>query len=215
MKLIALLALTFLAFATGCAPTANCLDHMNCKDKGDDDDDATKDAATGTDSAAVQVMCVTGGRPHIGLGGVDVAAANQGPAGGDRARVKPFTALVTEYQRVLGSQPASVSAAGSTFGIPQERWFLEPIASGVYVSKAFDVAFEGCAQLVAGDAKLEVSPSKENAHDVCTEWTRRFWSREATPEQLDACVAAATEGGDRPWAYACASVLTSTGFLTF
>lgn len=210
-----LFAIAALALGTGCAPLANCLDHGNCSGD-DDDDDAKKDAdAAAATGASTAPMCVTGGKPHIGLGGEDIAAKDDGPPGGDRARVKPFTALVTEYGRVLGTSPASVDSAGSTFGIPQDRWFLEPIASGVYVNKAFEVAFEGCSDMIAGDSKFEVTPSKESAHDACSEWTRRFWSRDATPEQLDACVSAATEGTDRPWAYACASVLTSTGFLTF
>lgn len=204
------------AFSTGCGPLASCLDDMSCSD-GDDDDDKknAEDAASAQNANQTAPMCVTGGKPHIGLGGIDLAAADDGPAGGDRARVKPFSALVTEYGRVLGSSPASVNSAGSTFGVAQDRWFLEPIASGVYVNKAFEVAFDGCQDLVTGDARFEVSPTKESAHDACTTWTRRFWSREATPEQLDACVSAATEGGDRPWVYACASVLTATGFLTY
>ena len=68
---------------------------------------------------------------------------------------------------------------------------------------------------------------------VCGEWMRKFWSREGTPEQINECVSAALEvttetygGGSvaevtrpatpkRQWAYACASVLSSSGFLTF
>lgn len=217
MKSLVLVALAaVLGLATGCAPLANCLDHLSCSDDRGDDDDAKDGVDPDADAAKSSApMCVTGGQPHIGLGGLDLAATEDGPAGGDRARVKPFSALATEYQRVLGASPASVTSAGSTFGIPQDRWFLEPIASGVYVNKAFEVAFDGCQDLVAGDPRFEVAPSKEGAHDACTEWTRRFWSRDATPEQLDACVGAATDGGDRPWVYACASVLTATGFLTF
>lgn len=202
-----------LTLGTGCAPLASCLEDMSCKGHGDDDD--STDDATRADQASQALTCVTGGRPHIGLGGEDLAAKEDGPPGGDRARVKPFSALVTEYPRVLGRAPASLKTAGSTFGVPQERWFLEPIASGVYLSRAFEVAFEGCAELVAGDPRFEVAPTPGTAHDACTEWTRRFWSRDATPEQLEACTAAATEAAVDPWAYACASVLTATGFLTF
>ena len=191
------LMMSSLMLASGCAPLANCLDHGRCSgDDDDDDDDKKADAATAADGSQTGPMCVTGGKPHIGLGGEDIAAKDDGPPGGDRARVKPFTALKTEYARVLGTSPSSVDSAGSTFGIPQDRWFLEPIASGVYVNKAFEVAFEGCSDMISGDSKFEVTPSKDNAHDVCNDWARRFWSRDATPEQLDACVAAATDGGD-------------------
>jgi hypothetical protein len=195
-------------------PGSNCLDFLGCSDDDADSDDGSKDADASA-SAETAPMCVTGGRPHIGLGGEDVAAKVDGPAGGDRARIKPFSALTTEYGRVLGKTPSSVDAAGPTFGIAQDRWYFEPIASAVFINKAFDVAFEGCSDLTESDPKFAVAPTKESAHDACTTWTRRFWSRDATPDQLDACVAAAMDGTDRPWAYACASVLTATGFLTY
>jgi hypothetical protein len=212
-NLLLALPIALASLATACAPGSNCLDHSNCKDDGADE--AAAAAAAAAKAAQGAPMCVTGGRAHIGLGGEDVAAKIDGPTGGDRARIKPFSALPSEYKRVLGSTPSSASGAGPTFGIAQDRWYLEPIASAVFVNKAFDVAFEGCSDLVENDSKLSVAPTKESAHDACTTWARRFWSRDATPDQIDACVSAAMDGTDRPWAYACASVLTATGFLTY
>jgi hypothetical protein len=50
---------------------------------------------------------------------------------------------------------------------------------------------------------------------------RTFWSRTASPDQTAACVDVAVTGAAtvtdprKRWAYACASVLSSAGFLTY
>ena len=81
----------------------------------------------------------------------------------------------------------------------------------------------------SGSAAYAVMPTAESARVECASWIRRFWSREASPEQIDACAAVAlettTETYDeattrdvtpkRRWAYACASVLSGTGFLMY
>ena len=60
------------AFSTGCGPLASCLDDMSCSD-GDDDDDKknAEDAASAQNANQTAPMCVTSGKPHIGLGGID------------------------------------------------------------------------------------------------------------------------------------------------
>ena len=234
-------ALVLGVFATACAPDDDCLKHGSCTDSrsaggADGANDPSADAGT-----ASAPSCTIFGQAHIGLGGQDLAATTDGPPSGDRARAKPYTALLTEYRRVLGSQnaPSSIDAAGPTFGVPADRWYLEPIASAVFVNTAFDVAFEGCLKMTgdiaggSGDAKYATAPTKSTASVECADWTRRFWSRAATPNQIDACVSVATDTTsetygrpsvdettrettpNRRWAYACATVLTATGFLTF
>jgi hypothetical protein len=50
---------------------------------------------------------------------------------------------------------------------------------------------------------------------------RKFWSKTPSPEEIQSCVDVVVNGTaaetqiDRKWAYACASVLTSAGFLTY
>jgi hypothetical protein len=50
---------------------------------------------------------------------------------------------------------------------------------------------------------------------------RKFWSKTPAPQEIQTCVDVAITGAasepDAPtkWAYACASVLTSAGFLTY
>ncbi len=193
----------------------------------------------GTDPAGP--ACTVVGAPHIGLGGEDLAATNNVAAYGDRARAKPYSALLTEYARVLGTanRPTSIDGYGATFGEPAARWYVEPMATAVFVNTAYNVAFEGCLRLTgelaggAVDARFATAPVKATAMTVCGEWTRKFWSREGTAQQIEACVSAALEattetygGGSiqevtrpttpkRQWAYACASVLSSSGFLMF
>jgi hypothetical protein len=51
--------------------------------------------------------------------------------------------------------------------------------------------------------------------------TRKFWSRNATPDEIAACVNVATVDASketdakRKWAYTCAAVMTSAGFVTY
>jgi hypothetical protein len=196
------------------------------------------DAGT-TDPAAP--ACTTFGQPHIGLGNEDLAATNNVAAYADRARAKPYSALLTEYARVLGAanRPASIDGDGPTFGQPPDRWYIEPLASAVFVNTAYNVAFEGCLRLTgeiaggAADPRFATAPDPASAKAVCGEWTSAFWNREATPAQVDECVASALEatteiyGGGaiaevtrpttpkRQWAYACAGILTSSSFLTY
>lgn len=203
-------------------------------------DPAGGDGGAGA-NGTVAPACTVGGKPHPGLGGVDVAATLDVPAFVDRARVKPYSALVSEYTRVLGTKNASplLSSVGPTFGAPPDRWYIEPLASGVLVNTAYNVAFEGCLRLtgdVAGgapDTRFATAPTADSAKAVCGEWIRKFWSREAAPDQVDACAKVAVEsttetyGGGaiteqsrpttpkRQWAYACASVLSATGFLMY
>lgn len=207
---------------------------------GEDGDDADG-AGEGDDPSAPACTEADWGRSHIGLGGDELASSINQAAHADRARVKPYSALVTEYARVLGADnnPSLIASTGGTFGQANDRWFIEPIASAVLINTAFDVAFEGCLRLtgdIAGgsaDPKYATAPTEESAKAECAGWIRRFWSRVGTPEQIDACASVALEtttetyGGGasapvtretsprRRWAYACASVLSSTGFLMY
>lgn len=207
------------------------------------DDSCTLDDNGGTDAGTdpTAPACTVFGGAHVGLGGENLSATNNVAAYGDRARAKPYSALLTEYARVLGAanKPASIDGLGGTFGEPAARWYIEPMASAVFVNTAYNVAFEGCLRLtgdIAGgtvDPRFATAPIKASAKTVCGEWMRKFWSREGTPAQVDECVASALEvttetyGGGavaevtrpatpkRQWAYACASVLSSSGYLTY
>ena len=141
--------------------------------------------------------------------------------GMDRSRMKPFSALQTEYNRVLGNNPASLAGSGATFGQPPQRWNEEPQANAVALQTAYTIAFDGCLTYTATAAEFANAPDATSAETQCAAMARKFWSKTPGPSEISACVEVATTGSAaepnarRKWAYACASVLTSAGFLAY
>ena len=162
------------------------------------------------------------GREYVGFASAKLhdgrLVANLGT---NRGRVKPFAALKTELQRVLGNSPASLATADSTFAAAPARWYTEPTANAVALKTAYDIAFDGCLTYVATDPKLAQAPTAQSASTACGAMARKFWSKTPAPQEIQACVDVATTGAAsepivaNKWAYACASVLTSAGFLTY
>lgn len=174
-----------------------------------------------TGPAAPAPTCDTG-RQYLGFGGTDLAAdREQGEVGEESRRPKPFSALSTEFPRVLGSTPAMLAGSESTFGLVPARWHTEPTLSAVSVYTAFRVAFQGCLTATATPAKYNVAPTDTTARAECTAWAEKFWSRKALDPEIDACVQvivrdSITEtNARRRWAYGCASTLVASDFLTF
>lgn len=145
---------------------------------------------------------------------------NEG-TGVNRARVKPYGVMATELQRVLGNTPASIKTAGPSFNAAPARWFAEPTYSGVSMNKMFEVAFEGCLVYAAANPDMKAAPTAESAKTQCTSFMRKAWSRTPSPEEIESCTDLAVEKlGTEPdparrWAYVCASILSSSQFLTF
>jgi hypothetical protein len=184
-------------------------------------DNGSGDQAAPADDPS-KVSCSTRGRPHVGFGNTDLVAGRiEAVQGADRSRLKPFSALKTEFSRVTGQTPGSLESVASTFGTPQERWHEEPIASGLTVATSFEVAFEACLGATRDAAEYAAKPTGESASRRCTSMARRFWSRLPSQRELDACVAvavsdtAAEPDARRRWAYTCASLLSTSAFLTF
>lgn len=179
--------------------------------------DPTPPGPTGQDPATCAV-----GKSFLSFDGTSLTAdrAKVG-AGVDRGRVKPYDALAGEYQRVLGNVPASLTDAAPTFGSSEKRWYDEPGAGGVVLQTAYGVGFDGCLDYTATSVDFAAAPTAATATTKCTEMARKFWSRSATPDQVAACVDVAVTGAAseanprRRWAYACASVIGSAGFLTY
>jgi len=165
--------------------------------------------------------CVAG-RSYTSFAGTELTAARtKAAAGMDRRRAKPYDALTSEYARVLGATPASLADDGATFGVPQKRWYVEPQASAVSLYTAYADGFDGCLGWVATQPSMSAAPAAASAQTACASMTRAFWSRDATPDELAACTDLAVSGVPnetdvhRRWAYACAAVLTASGFLTY
>lgn len=193
---------------------------------GDDNGGGNAPAApAGTDStsnAPPAPLCASTGKAYTTFDGSSLTGSRVHAAtGADRSRVKPYSALATEYPRVLGgTSPALLDGAAATFGESPDRWSEEPQASAVMLYTAYRVAFQGCLAATKDDAKYAAAPTDATASTECAAMERKFWSRTATPEETSACAAFATTGTAketdprRRWAYTCASVLTAAGFLT-
>ena len=91
-----------------------------------------------------------GGKTFTGFDGEDLVAKRVvANAGVDRGRFKPYDALAGEFQRVLGTTPASLAAASDTFGKAEPRWYDEPAVGGVVLQTGFKIAFDGCLTFTA------------------------------------------------------------------
>jgi hypothetical protein len=224
--------------AFGCSSSgSDCLEGDNCNESGANANDPSQ--SDGKTGEIIAPACTDIGKAHVGLGDVELTGDRvMQVAFSDRSRTKPYSALPAEYARVLGdaNKPGAIDQAGGTFGQPQDRWYLEPSASAVLLNTAYSVAFEGCLKMTGdinggtADAKYATDPDANSARTECATWSRSFWSRDASPQELDACVSVImtdslkeiypqVEPRDttakRRWAYGCASVLTSTGFLAY
>lgn len=141
--------------------------------------------------------------------------------GVNRARFKPYAVMTGEYQRVLGVVPPSLAAAGASFDDPPARWYDEAAHSGVSLNAQFDISFEGCLAHVKTPAEFGAPPNGDSAKTFCSSLMRKAWSKTAQPPEVDGCVELATKKLEsepdvrRRWAYVCASILSSSHFLTF
>jgi hypothetical protein len=161
------------------------------------------------------------GQTYTGFGGLDLTTDRlDADIGLDRGRVKPYTALTTEYPRVLGNSPALIPQMASTFASPPARWFSEPQGSAITAYSSFRIAFQGCLTATSGTA-FSTAPTSTTASQQCTTWATTFWSRTPSAADIQSCADYAVSGttaetnSNRRWAYACASALSSAGFLTY
>ena len=159
--------------------------------------------------------------PCFGFGGAQLQKDRLDlPTGSDHLRVKPYSMLPSEYRRVLGATPASLQQQAATFNAPPARWNIEPALAAVSLYQAFESAFEGCLTFTSSASTYGANPTPATAATVCQALSEGFWSRSPTSGELQSCSAFATGSSNndanprRRWAYTCASVLASAGFLT-
>lgn len=171
---------------------------------------------------APEVAFCNAGRAYTGFGGTELTAGRaERDVGSERARAKPFSALQTEYPRVLGTTPALLAQSESTFGTTAPRWYVKGDPNAVSLYQAYRIAFQGCLTLTASDSKFAATPTMESAKGQCAAWASRFWGRAALGPELEACATVIGQHAvketqvRRRWAHGCASVLTSSDFLTF
>ncbi|HVH41149.1 MAG TPA: hypothetical protein VM925_02365 [Labilithrix sp.] len=181
-----------------------------------------KDGAASETAQALECTVKPDGRSYASFDGTKLEATrvneNQGV---NRARLKPYTVLAGEYRRVLGVVPAGLAEAASSFDNPPARWHADLKHSGITIAKLFELSFEGCKELTKTGAEYGAFPDAVNAKTICGNFIRKAWSRSASPDELAECTELAakelaTEEDVRVrWAYVCASVLSSSQFLTF
>ena len=231
MKILALVVGSFFAMAqSGCSSTASELDGANgtaVPDPGGPGGSNGTDAGPfngAVDEATglpVGTTCNDKAKSYIGIGGKELKDTRQpGQAGIDRARTKSYEVLLAEFPRVIGVSPPSMATLGPTLGQAANHWYVEARPSAVGLNSTLQAAFEGCLVYTAKDAQFSAAPTEASAKMSCMAMARKFWSRTVNESDVQGCVDVATkdaakEPTNRRWAYACASLLTSTPFLAY
>jgi hypothetical protein len=172
----------------------------------------------GSDPGTAPGTCAAS--PHVGFGRTDFAAdRTAGEIGTDRRRVKPYSALGTEFKRALSQAPAALASNAAAFGEAPARWFIEPGEGAVSLYTTYTLAFTTCYDTMTGDG-FTAAPTAATATAECAKMQRKFWQRTATPDETKACadlvLDLTTETVPRRrWAHGCASILASTEFTTY
>lgn len=176
----------------------------------------------GAQVAAPEVALCEAGRSYQGFAGQDLTLDRREiDVGFERARTKPFAALQSEYVRVLGNTPELLAQSESTFGLTPPRWYPKTDANAVSLYQAYRIAFQGCLTVTAQPAQFSQAPTIDSARTECASWAKKFWGRTALGPELEACAnvigvySTSETSMRRRWAHGCASVLTSSDFLTF
>jgi hypothetical protein len=139
----------------------------------------------------------------------------------NRARFKPFSVMADEYKRVLGLAPKSLAGAAATFDEPPARWYAEPTPSGVTLSAIYAIGLDGCAASMANAKERSAAPTAETAAAFCKDLMQKAWGDAPGASELAACVELATtklageSDARKRWAHVCASILSSSQFLTY
>lgn len=187
--------------------------------------DPTGHVCTASSQVSEALQCNVkpqGARSYVLFDGTKMEEQRTNEATGmNRARMKPYGVMASEYQRVLGNTPDSIKTAGPSFNAAPARWYGEPVYSGVTMNTAFNISFEGCLKYTAANADMKSAPTQDSAKEQCTSFMRKAWSRTPSPEEVDACTdlavnkLSAETDATRRWAYVCASILSSSQFLTY
>lgn len=160
------------------------------------------------------------GKPHIGFANVDfVADRKPGELGADRRRVKPYSAMKSEYTRALGTVPTALAGAAAAFGDNPARWYSEPVEGAISLNQMYTMSFTTCYDTMTG-TEFQAQPTAATAADQCTKMARKFWQRTPTTDEVTACSDLITGNttetvARRKWAHGCAALLTATGFTTY
>jgi hypothetical protein len=162
------------------------------------------------------------GRSYVLFDGTKLEQSRENEnVGVNRARVKPFAAMGGEFERVLGAAPPSLAGAAGSFDVPAARWYGETQYSAVSLHAMASISYEGCLAYVKDNPAFSKAPTDATARAECSKLMRKAWSRSPSPDEIAGCADLATKtlaeekDIERRWAYACASVMSASQFLTF
>lgn len=207
--------------------TASALAVLGCDDPNEltgGPGDRGRNGEDGTDDSAAALECTEApvGRSYTLFDGTKLEQSRHNEnVGVNRARVKPFAAMEKEFQRVLGVVPPSLKDSAGSFDVPAARWFGEAEYSAVSLHAMAEISFEACLAYTKTSPAFAAPPTAETAGAECSKLMRKAWSRSPSPDEISGCADLATtaladeKDVGRRWAYACASVLSASQFLTF
>jgi hypothetical protein len=187
---------------------------------GDGHGTAGGEEGTGTVPGATPVPDACKGEPHIGFANLDFTSDRKpGELGINRRRVKPYTALATEFTRTLGKVPTNLTTSAAAYGEVPARWYVEPDQGAIAAYTTYSLAFATCYEQMT-QPEYATNPTAATAPAMCTTWQRKVWQRTSTPDEVTACsdfvLGLTTEPlARRRWAHACASIHAATGFTTY
>jgi hypothetical protein len=223
----AIIATTIVSlFVVACTAEADSLTGGRGRGQGGPNDNPGENGGGSTDPSTTpgadptQPGTCKEGVPHPGFANTDfVGDRKPGAIGADRRRVKPYSALRSEFQRTLGAVPGSLATSAAAFGEVPARWYAEPTSGAVSLYTMYTLAFTGCYDTMTAP-EFATAPTAQTAEAECGKMARKFWQRTATPDETKACVdftmGLTTETvARRRWAHACASILTSAAFTTY
>jgi hypothetical protein len=175
---------------------------------------------TGTVPGATPAPDMCKGEPHIGFANLDFTSDRKpGEVGINRRRVKPYSALSTEFQRTLGKVPTSLATSAAAYGEVPARWFVEPDQGAVAAYTTYQLAFATCYEQMT-QPEYTMNPTATTAPAMCSTWQRKVWQRTASPDETKTCADFVLGLTDEPlarrrWAHACASIHSAIGFTTY
>jgi len=181
--------------------------------------DPTQDG-TGTVPGVTTAPDLCKGEPHVGFANFDFTSDRKaGEIGINRRRVKPYSALKSEFNRTLGVTPTNLTVSEAAYGLIPARWYIEPNEGAVAVYTTYNLAFTTCYDTMTA-AKYTQMPDATSAATECAAMQRTIWQRTATPDETKACADFTLGLTDEPaarrrWAHACASIHAATGFTTY
>lgn len=175
---------------------------------------------TGTVPGATPVPDACKGEPHIGFANLDFTSDRKpGEVGINRRRVKPYSALATEFQRTLGKVPTNLAGSAAAYGEVPARWYVEPDQGAIAAYTTYQLSFATCYEQMT-QPEYGMAPTATTAPAMCSSWQRKVWQRTPSADETKACadfvLGLTTEpAARRRWAHACASIHSAIGFTTY